>query len=122
MSLQNKNLICLLLISQLIGLNAIAQNSNITISTSPTSGGIWTSATSGSEITYTFTPNTNSAILNNTEIVNRLFGATGYTIGNVTINTSNSNGTESGNLTMSSEIRTNNRSRSAKLRVAKLKT
>ncbi|MEY4057645.1 MAG: hypothetical protein EBU05_07160 [Chitinophagia bacterium] len=110
MSLQNKNLICLLLIFQLIGLNAIAQNSNITISTSPTSGGIWTSATSGSEITYTFTPNTNSAILNNTEIVNRLFGATGYTIGNVTINTSNSNGTESGNLTMSSEIRTNNRS------------
>ena len=110
MSVQNIILKSFVLIFQLIGLNAIAQNSNITISTGPTSGGIWTSATIGSEITYTFTPNTNSAILNNTEIVNRLFGATGYTIGNVTINTSNTNGTENGDITMTSEIRTNNRS------------
>ena len=69
MSVKIKNLICLLLIFQLIGLDAIAQNSNITISTNPTSGGIWTSATIGSDITYTFTPNINSAILNNTELV-----------------------------------------------------
>jgi len=87
-----------------------AQNSNITISTSPTSGGIWTSATIGSDITYTFTPNTNNAVINNTDIVNRIFGATGYTIGNVTINTINPIGTEAGNITMSSDIRTSNRS------------
>ncbi len=100
----------ILILFQLIGLNAIAQNSNITISTSPTSGGDWTSTTIGSDITYTFTPNTNSAILNNTDIVNRLYGATGYTIGNVTINTNNAAGTEPGNLTMTSELRTINRS------------
>ena len=100
----------ILILFQLIGLNAIAQNSNITISTSPTSGGDWTSTTIGSDITYTFTPNTNSAILNNTDIVNRLYGATGYTIGNVTINTNYAAGTEPGNLTMTSELRTINRS------------
>lgn len=90
--------------------HATAQNSNITISTSPTSGGIWTSTTIGSDITYTFTPNTNSATLNNTDLVNRLYGATGYTIGNVTISTANPSGTENGTITMSSEIRTINRS------------
>ncbi len=110
MSVKIKNLICLLLIFQLIGLDAIAQNSNITISTNPTSGGIWTSATIGSDITYTFTPNINSATLNNTELVNRLYGATGYTIGNVTISTANPSGTESGSITIASEIRTINRS------------
>ena len=110
MSVKIKNLICLLLIFQLIGLDAIAQNSNITISTNPTSGGIWTSATIGSDITYTFTPNINSATLNNTELVNRLYGATGYTIGNVTISTANPSGTESGSITIATEIRSINRS------------
>ena len=87
-----------------------AQNSNITISTSPTSGGIWTSATIGSDITYTFTPNTNNAVLNNADIVNRLYGATGFTIGNVTISTANPSGTESGSITIATEIRSINRS------------
>ena len=95
---------------QLLSTVTTAQNSNITISTSPTSGGIWTSATIGPDITYTFTPNTNSATLNNTELVNRLYGAIGYTIGNVTISTANSSGTESGSITIASEIRTINRS------------
>jgi len=87
-----------------------AQNSNITISTSPTSGGNWLTTTVGSDITYTFTPNTNNAVLNNADIVNRLYGATGFTIGNVTISTANPSGTESGSITIASEIRTINRS------------
>jgi fibronectin-binding autotransporter adhesin len=94
----------------ILGSNASAQNSNITISTSPTSGGDWVITSNGTDITYTFTPNTNSATLNNTDVVNRIFGSTGYTIGNVTINTINPNGTEAGNITMSADIRTNNRS------------
>jgi autotransporter-associated beta strand protein len=87
-----------------------AQNSNITISTSPSSGGNWLTTTVGSDITYTFTPNTNNAVLNNADIVNRLYGATGFTIGNVTISTANPSGTESGSITIASEIRTINRS------------
>lgn len=107
----NKLLPVLLLIGlQLICNINIAQNSNITISTSPTSGGIWTSATIGLDITYTFTPNTNNTTLNNTDLVNRLYGAIGYTIGNVTISTANPSGTESGSITITSEIRTMNRS------------
>ena len=87
-----------------------AQNSNITISTSPTAGGDWVISNNGTNITYTFTPNSNSATLNTTDIVNRIYGSIGFTIGNVTINTSNPSGTETGNITMSSEIRTSNRS------------
>jgi autotransporter-associated beta strand protein len=110
MSIKNIILKSILILFQFIGLNATAQNSNITISTSPTSGGDWVTTTIGSDITYTFTPNSNSAILNNADIVNRLYGATGYTIGNVTINTANPSGTESGSITIASEIRTINRS------------
>ena len=110
MSIKNIILKSILILFQFIGLNATAQNSNITISTSPTVGGDWITTSNGTDITYTFTPNSNNAILNNTDIVNRLYGATGYTIGNVTINTINPNGNEAGNITMSSEIRTNNRS------------
>jgi hypothetical protein len=108
--MKKSQIFLLILLLQLTCIMTAAQNSNITISTSPTSGGIWTTATIGSDITYTFTPNSNSAILNNTEIVNRLYGATGYTIGNVTINTINANGSENGNITINSEIRTINRS------------
>lgn len=109
MSVQNILLKSLIIFFQLIGLNVIAQNSNITISTNPTSGGTWISTTIGAVVTHEFYPSTDNAILNNSDIVNRLAGATGFTIGNVVINTSNPNGTENGKITMSSEIRTSNR-------------
>ena len=44
-----------------------AQNSNVTISTSATSGGSWSPAT-GSGVSYVFTPSANSANINVSDI------------------------------------------------------
>jgi len=76
-------------------------NANVTISTSATSNGSWSTLTSG---TYTFTPSANSANVLNTEIQNRLLGS-GLTAGDVTIVTACSGtGSQNGNVTTSTTI------------------
>jgi hypothetical protein len=79
------------------------QQTNVTISTSATSGGSWSGSTNGP---YTFTPSGTilSANIINSDIQNRLLGASGYTAGNVTIVTTNASGTGSGNVTFNTPI------------------
>ena len=67
------------------------RNSNINISSAPTFGGNWTSATVGSVMTYTFMPFTDNANLCMYDINNRITG-NGFTVGNVTIKTTNTTG------------------------------
>lgn len=89
----------------LISMNSFASgNANITISSSSTSNGSWSGNISG---TYTFTPSSNSVVINVNEVINRLTGS-GFSAGNVTINSACS-GTcsQDGNITLSSAINAN---------------
>jgi hypothetical protein len=78
-----------------------AQNANVTVSTGNTANGSWSGGTAGP---YVFTPSANGAVILNTDIVNRLTGAGGYTKGNVTVTTSCNSCSEAGNITISNVI------------------
>jgi len=93
--------LCTLLVSLVLTNRAFAQNANVTVSTGNTANGSWSGGTSGP---YTFSPTANSAVIINTDIVNRLTGAGGYTKGNVTIVTTCSSCTDAGNITISNVI------------------
>ena len=67
------------------------RNSNINISSAPTFGGKWISATVGAVVTYTFMPFADNANLCMYDINNRITG-NGFTVGNVTIQTTNTTG------------------------------
>ena len=81
-----------------------AQNSNVQVTNTATSGGSWSALTSG---TYTFTPSSDNANINVSDIQNRLLGG-GFTRGNVTIVTTNGTGTQVGNVNIATAITASN--------------
>jgi fibronectin-binding autotransporter adhesin len=80
--------------------NVQAQNADVTISTSATSGGTW----SGSSPNWTFTPNSGASSANilNTDLQAKL--GTGGAGSNVTINTQTTSGTGNGDITVSATV------------------
>ncbi len=81
-----------------------AQHSNVQVTNTATSGGSWSALTSG---TYTFTPTSDNANINVSDIQNRLLGG-GFTRGNVTIVTTNGTGTQVGNVNIATAITASN--------------
>ena len=77
-----------------------AQNSDIQVTTSATAGGSWSGLVSG---TYTFTPSADNANINVLDIQNRLLGS-GLSRGNVRIVTTNTTGTQVGNVNIATAI------------------
>jgi autotransporter-associated beta strand protein len=88
----NKRLI-LLMFFFFASINIFGQQSNITISSSSTTGGTWSGTT-----TRVFTPNSSTANIENTELASELL------LNNVTINTAFVGGTGTGNVTFSNGI------------------
>lgn len=97
--LRKANLI-IFIISLFANIITFAQNADITISTGVTSGGSWLLV---SGTTWIFTPTSDGATIKTTDITNRLKG-TGFTAGNVTINSTCAACTQNGNITISSAI------------------
>ncbi|MCX6227664.1 MAG: hypothetical protein NTV75_00520, partial [Bacteroidia bacterium] len=72
-----------------------SQNSNVTVSATATSGGSWSALTAG---VYTFTPTSDNANILYTDIQTRL------STGSVTIVTTNTPGTQAGNVNINTAI------------------
>ncbi|MHA8077310.1 beta strand repeat-containing protein [Aquirufa sp. TARAVU-A1A] len=79
--------------------------SNVILSTATPSNGTWSALTGG---VYTFTPNTDNAILNVTEVQTKL------ATGDVTVMTSNSSGTQSGAIIVVGALSASNASAAAR--------
>lgn len=87
-----------------VAFTSVGQNSNIQITSLATSGGSWSALTGG---VYTFVPTADNANIISTDIQNRLNGS-GFTKGSIAILTTNSTGTQVGNVNVSQIIYVNN--------------
>ena len=109
---KNKTLMVFLLVfSALIYSNSVTAQtptgfSNVTISANATTGGTWNSSPP-----YTFSVTTDNAVINVTELNNLLLTSTS---GSITINTTNSNGTQNGDISIQDNISVVNNTNTAK--------
>ena len=109
---KNKTLMVFLLVfSALIYSNSVTAQtptgfSNVTISANATTGGTWNSSPP-----YTFSVTSDNAVINVTDLNNLLLTSTS---GSITINTTNSNGTQNGDISIQNDISVVNNTNTAK--------